>query len=566
MKHSYIFTLLSAALLSTGCSFDELLEERGEYVAAVEAGNITLNIHQGSKVAGPRHQHVRNLGHAYDYHLHDLCLFVYETYDASPINSLGLTPLKYKKYLTEADFTEYTDRTTDGHDGHYIDAYDVSANFSIPSFKRTPFQQVIVVANVGNITNNCHNLADVRNYLPAQGYTYSEGAYSNFAMGLYEEPEWATPVAHEPTADAPHKVNITLERISARVDYVLTQFPSAEAQAADEYAPIPYDVVAGGSTLARNWMTHARLVNAMQKPSYIIRRTATDATANATGTDVTYLGADSEDGAVATTTVLTPYTADMSTQSLSDLFGATALESTRGAEFTSDERIRSKSGVATYGGVGTDSYCIIGYPQENTLRTDQMLRQYATGILYRTVYEPATVWRINAAGDGIESETAPLSTSVLSNGGVAAGGTLGSHYGKTFWMMEELVAEPTEANRVYFMTNQSDPTLAEEEIKQCIEYYRTAHPEVGYTDAQKFTDGVAYNYYWLRHAPSLGAGHPFTPMEYSVVRNNIYSVKIQSFSGPGAPSTDPAMDNPDRIQPITYVHPWHPYEVEEISM
>lgn len=565
MKQSYIFTLLSAALLSTGCSFDELLEERGENVVAAEVGNITLNINKGSKPAGPRHQHVRDLGHAYDYHLHDLCLFIYEASGLSPISSAANTPLLYKAYLTEDKFTEHTDRVTDGHDGHEIDAYDVSANFSLPSYKRTALQQILVVANVGDITSECSTLGDVRKYQPAKAYTTTAGGYGNFAMGLYEEPSWSTAVNHDPTADEPHKINVTLERISARVDFALTQHPSADAQSADEHAPIPYNVVVGGNTLARNWITHARLVNAMQNPSYLIRRSASDATVDPNGSSVKYLGADTEVGSVASTTILTPYTADMSAHTAASLFGTTALETSRSVEFTNAERVVSRSGIETYGD-GSGYYYILGYPQENTLRTDQMVREYATGVLYRTIFEPAKVWRLNAAGTDIVSETSELSEGIVSDGTAVASGKVGTHFGKTFWMMEELVPMPTEANRIYFMSDKADPALALDEVTRAINIYKEQHPEVGYTDAQKFTDGVTYNYYWLRHSPSLGAGHPFTAMEYSIVRNNIYSVKINSFSGPGAPSTDPTMDNPDRIQPITYVYPWHPYEVEEISM
>lgn len=563
MKQISLHTLLAASLLCAACSTSEIGDEAGE-ASVANNGNISLSIHQSGKKDAGRQLTKRDLGHAYDYHLHDLCLFIYEASSSSPINSAAGTPLLYKAYLTEDKFTEYTDRVTDGHDGHEIDAYDVSANFTLPSYKRTALQQILVVANVGDITAECHTLGDVRKYKPTKAYS-TAGGYSNFAMGLYEEPSWSTAINHDPTADSPHKINVTLERISARVDFALTQLPSADAQSADAHAPIPYNVIVGGNTLARNWVTHARLINSMQNPSYLIRRSAADATVDPNGASVEYLGADTEAGIVASTTILTPYTADMSVHTAESLFGATALETSRFAEFTSEELVVSGSSKETYGD-GSGYYFILGYPQENTLRTDQMVREYATGVLYRTIYEPAKVWRLNTAGTDIISETSDLSEGILSSGAAVSSGKVGPHFGKTFWMMEELVPEPTEANRIYFMSDNADPALALSEVEQAISIYKEQHPEVGYTDAQKFTDGVTYNYYWLRHSPSLGVGHPFTPMEYSIVRNNIYSVKINSFSGPGAPSTDPRMDNPDRIQPITFVYPWHPFEVEEISM
>lgn len=543
--------------IEDAASTSDLNGQEGDYV--------TLQIRQaGNGTQKKASAYKRDLGHEYDYKLHDLCLFFYRSdLGTDAMNSPYSTELEYKLYVNQ--FTQYTNKENDGHLDHLIDAYDVVAEITMPGFRKRNTHHIAAVANVGDITGKVATLGELRNYVPDRSYDYNPAdGYTRFAMGLYEDPEWEIN-GHAGSDEAHHVANVTLERLTARVDFQLNHFPSAAAQESDEHAPIPYNVEVGGNILARNWITHARLVNAMQHPSYLIRRTADDPKVNATSPSVNYLGFERKDLGVVTNTYLTPFTSDLSVYTGAYLFGNTALDISRATDFTADEQVISRQASAEYHNDG-QYYYIIGYPQENTLRTDQMLRQYATGILYRTVYEPATVWRLNSAGDGIESETAPLSTSVLSTGGVAAGGTLGSHYGKTFWMMEELVPQPTEANRIYFMSDKADEAEALADVAHAINIYKVLHPEVGYTDAQKFTDGVAYNYYWLRHAPSQGQGHPFTPMEYSVVRNNIYSVKIESFSGPGAPSTDPSMDNPDRIQPITYVHPWHPYEVEEIEM
>lgn len=529
----------------------------------------------------------------YDYKLDDLCVFIYESDRADALNSSSSIEFIHKIYVTKDQLTVHFDREDDTHPGHDIDAYYTSARIALDGYRKRGNHHIAVVANVGDITNKVSTLGELRDYISNQpsfthegtsSIVYADcvgdaathhadaagGQYSRFAMGLYEEPTWIDGTSNG-SENTPHVAVATLERLAARIDFVLNQFPDVPSQKADAYAPIPYDVEVGGDVLSRNWVTHVRLVNVKQTPSYLMRRTAFNPRANSTGSTVKYLGEEVDNNGVSANYILTPNTSSP----LKTYFGTTALDAVRERDFSQQERVVSRKAYAPYNGSGyvesasamafsgtSDNYFIIGYAEENTLPTDMMTRDYTTGILLRSVFEPSTIYRLNDAGTGYVEDKAPLTTNVLSNGTAPAGYEVGRHYGITFWMMERLVPNPTEADRLYLVGD------TEEDIRtlRSLLLQDADNQTTGWTVPVKFEDGIAYNYYWIRHSNSQGNGHPFTPMEYSIVRNNIYGFSISSFSGPGAPSTDPALENPDHILPISYVHKWHPYTVEEVGM
>lgn len=621
--------LLANALVMAGCAdFDASQLSADSDTSAKDGEYLTLRISRPgdsgafrAPFGGPRgdgyvkgNQWSEYLADVdYDYKLEDLCVFVYRSASTTPINSSGSsTPIAHSYYLTADEFEKGTDREDDVHNpGHLIDVFYTKVMVLVPLGEMREDFQIAVVANVGNITGQITTLGQLRDFMAERSFTRNgvshivyadcspEGKkvkisggpdpYSKFAMGLFEEPRWLTNMETEGTEDAPHSVSVTLERLAARIDFKLSEFPSEKSQKDDARAPIPYDVMGKGSDepLAKNWVTHVRAVNEVQVPSYLIRRTASTPLVRQGSAEVTYMGEENTDShGITTNYVIDPYTSDKSACTKTELFYGSALAVTKGIEFTEDERVVSRKAYAPkaggYVGYGSalafdedsENYFVISYTNENSLRTDQMTREYATGVLYRSVFEPATVWRYDINHNVISDQTVALTTDVLSDGTVPDGGYKSDHYGKTFWMIERLVPNPTEADRVYFVADDNydqdseglTTSQGKDKIRKAVELYIADHNDTGWTKPMEYVNGVAYNYYWIRHSNSQGTGHPFSPMEYSIVRNNIYSVSIKSFSGPGAPSTDPAMDNPDRIQPVTYVHKWHPYTVEEVGM
>lgn len=641
MHLSTIYRILRACFLMTpllfaACMGDRFLNDMCvSDDTAIEEERITIRISRPGDIGALRAPVGGQTGDGYvignqwspvlsnidsDYKLHDLCIFMYQSEEASPISSASGTHFLHSFYLTSDEFEIGKERENDIHDpGHLIDAYYTKSHIVIPIGEMRQNLQIAVVGNVGNITGDVKTLGELRDYVAtrsfihngASRFVYADckgsdnkvkeagGEYSNFAMGLFEEPRWLTTSAVEGSELEPHVVSVTLERLAARIDFNISKFPSQRSQEEDAFAPIPYEVKGKvdnvETTLAKNWITHCRIVNSMQLPSYSIRRTADDPNTTPNQYPATFLGTEKAVNNISQNYILTPYTRNITSASTNTLFGNTALNTSKEREFSSAERVVSRKAFAPFAGgyVGTASalafdttspnYFIVGYTNENTLRPEDMTRDYTTGLLYRSIYEPATVYRLEGEGEDahlVKDCVESLTTDVLSDGSCPAGGTKSEHYGKTFWMMERLVPTPTEADRVYFIADAEgdqegdaaangagNTTVAgKTKIQKAAELYMTEHAETGWTQPLEYVGGVAYNYYWIRHSNSQGTGHSFSPMEYSIVRNNIYSVNITSFSGPGAPSTDPAMDNPDRIQPITYVHKWHPYTVEEVGM
>lgn len=619
---------LATAVAMTGCLSQDYHIE-GE-ISEADGDVITLRINRpGDRQimkapAGGQHgdgfqngnqwsDYLKNVD--YDYNLEDICIFVYKSERSDAMNSSPYTDFLYKVYVKRDQMEIHFDRENDTHAGHPIDAHYITAKIGLDGFRKLGFHHIAVVGNVGDITEKVNNLGELRDYISTEAsfirfgdtsFVYADctgdasthnveasgASYSKFAMGLYEEPTWVDNKSNG-SDNNPHIAIVTLERLAARIDLEINNFPSERSQREDAFAPIPYKVNVDdngtSTTLSKNWLTHVRMINAKQTPSYLIRRTADDPRTIATSAAVEYLGQEKDNNNITTNYVLTPNTANP----LTTYFGETSLHIANLQEFKEAERVVSRQAYTPYNGGFNDqisalsfdgssnnNYFIVGYTEENTVPTDRMIRNYTTGLLFRSIYEPATVYRLNATNDGYVEETLALTEDVLSDGSTPAGGIKSEHYGKTFWMMERLVPNPTEADRVYFIADADGDQEGEgadtkagttteagkAKIKKAAELYMEAHNETGWTQPLEYVGGVAYNYYWIRHSNSQGTGHPFSPMEYSIVRNNIYSVSISSFTGPGAPSTDPTMDNPDRIQPITYVHKWHPYTVEEVGM
>lgn len=633
------FLLLAFAPLLWSCATDDvatdLTEEKTEEVIE-EGAYMKLQIERPGDRQPFKSPHGGQYGNAvvsgnqwspylknvtYDYDLADICIFFFDTAGKSVKEFVNdgdpSTRVAFSKYITK-----FSDLDPEEVDKYYDKQY-VTATVSLGNLTTAELRgmKMIVVGNAGNLTRDCFTLGDLRDRIAKTGYEGNDRAniYAvcpttdkdditvnaqhpyYFTMGLYDEPtEWII-AGKSGEFDDPYEASVTLERLSARIDFELTQFPDPICQVFDPHAPIPYPVkgkAENGSIidepLAKNWVTHIRLVNAVQTPSYYLRRTADGP--GSTATEI--LGFESESGKLSTNYVIDPYTANKAAAP-AGYYGNTALADVMDEDFRAEERVVSRAAYLPLNSdhlfhalpgdegeerisafafdpestkdVERENYYILGYPQENTLAHEQMTRDYATGILVRSIYEPKTVWRWKG-GSAVE-ETNALTETVLSDGSAPSitGATVGKHYGCTFWMIEALKPNPTESDRAYFMAateGLSDKTSEadEELIRKAVQYFKEQHPETGWTDPVEYVGGVAYNYYWVRHSNSQGTGHPFSNMEYSIVRNNIYRIAISAFSGPGAPSTDPELDNPDRILPVTYVHKWHRYQVEEVNM
>lgn len=198
-----------------------------------------------------------------------------------------------------------------------------------------------------------------------------------------------------------------------------------------------------------------------------------------------------------------------------------------------------------------DRVSIISYANENTQGTDCFHPNYLTGLAFRAVYVPSKVTGYTCK----EDETGKITE-------------------ETF----PVVDKNTEVTQILRFSPAFDPDtydqdkgniVRESESKYFSSYkacedYQEAHPEIigvvsSFTPYWHEAEGkwgfLCYYNLWLRHFNDEKADpNEAYPMEYAIVRNNIYRVKID-FTGPGDAS--PEMREPDTMKARIFVRKWN---------
>ena len=180
--------------------------------------------------------------------------------------------------------------------------------------------------------------------------------------------------------------------------------------------------------------------------------------------------------------------------------------------------------IATDAVFNCDRITIIGYANENIQSPLSFKKEFMTGLVIRALYQPVKWTRLDD-GQFVEYEIADAIWSDLSD--------------KSFWRYLPARQSVSEADALYFHS-ETDATA-----------YANTHPG----DITKYEDGVCYYNLWLRHYNDESADPQQNyPMEYAIVRNNIYRVAL-TFSGPGDP--EPTMREPDTMQSRIFVRKWN---------
>lgn len=177
---------------------------------------------------------------------------------------------------------------------------------------------------------------------------------------------------------------------------------------------------------------------------------------------------------------------------------------------------------------------IIGYPNENIQAPTCYNSYYITGLAIRATFQPGKICR--KTGDSYESVTlTDASWHAMTD--------------KTIWRYQPTtgVTGVRENDAIYF-TDEADA-----------EAYRESHAS-NLATITKYEGGVCYYNLWLRHYNDesyLTEGSlpkSSYPMEYAIVRNNIYRISL-SFSGPGEPV--PTLREPDTMMSRIFVRKWN---------
>lgn len=526
----WLLALLVSVCLSA-CSSDAAMDEQNGPLDG-EGYNVTLKLSfltgASTRAAVPpqggEDGDGREMGIRHENDINDICVFIFRA--ANGLDADPATPFLYKGY-----FAKDAENSTWTPDGINVDVKFKAKGYNEPA----DGDRIVVIANALNITSAISNLGQLRDYQNYRawlnGPTLAEDVQfvMSSAYNDYLTDGRLNVTSYEGTEGDPFRAAVTIQRAAARIDFMYkTGVNDGTA------GQLTYDVHTDPEDLSSAVIGTMHLqniipVNLMQESSYLIKRvTSTDAINSA----VRYgaLETTGVNGAP-TNYVIEPHTlAKQSTvdgSTLDQWYGATRAEAVRTGI---NSYLTAATSITTYMATTTAQaelgyfthHMTLAYTNENTQSKEHNDPNFMTGLLLKAVYEPKAVYTDAAA-------------TVLD-------GTNNYAAGHTFWRYSPTSTEMAEKDCKYF-ENEAAATA-----------YKAAHPE-DMAEIDKFTNGVCYYNIWLRHANIDENPHLTFPMEYGIVRNNIYRVGVEKVTGPG--TALPEMKEPDHIYLRIFVRKWN---------
>lgn len=364
---------------------------------------------------------------------------------------------------------------------------------------------------------------------------------------------------------------INVERLSARVDY---QARGSEGEAAGVYTVKDKTT---NAEIGKAKILGAMLINTLNAtaPSYLFKHVTKENEDFTTGA-IDYLGLETvKGGNVATNYVLDPKS--RAGKYKSDFEPVTYYPNIGYADLDWSQKILTESCVAGL----TDDYICIGYPKENVNRIGK--RTHTTGVVFQARFTPTGF----TEGDTYFERNGKIFATLEAMEQAYDGTGLSWKYitghitddGKDIWddvtTWEELRTEIIARIKVddpagyrawlIAMSKNKEGTLDDATKKNLRwDWYVTnflrysvnggkATVDVGASDGftrrllhdasgvATYKEGICYYTYWIKHAndqdPSndlvKGKSEGGGVMEYAIVRNNIYKLRVMSISTPG---------------------------------
>ena len=552
-KYKWLGSALCLALMlvTASCSMhddisDDCGRSDGKQQVYVKLRLTVPSQNQGTRAKDPaggeENGEGREEGQSYENSITSALVFFYRSADG--INSDASTPIDEYAYMT----------VTEG----------VTNVMQIELELDTEYN-VLVVANPGDYswvsTEEGRNLGGVRNHICTQAWGGNDDEdYRDFVMSSEDGGEKIT-VTDKNTSEAnPATVDVTVERLAARVDYKTNQ---------ENNYPC-------GDALGSVNITGAVIINQLSAGTYLIKRVTPGDDINA---DVVYLG-DEEPatGGMATNYVIDPWTLDKNAANavLSD--GNNNFELPNGQKVnaaglynpeTYFQTIPDGTNPKTWAGYceeGTDmvgegaGWKRIGYTLENTTLEENTSTNYNTGIVFKAQFHPAgvdtnghTFFRYNTT---IYTTLTGMMAS-LNNKPNFAQYVTAAVEGFNDWgdvtAFANGLTDPTGYKAYLSELATSGEDFSRDAIPDWNKYMRNVlgvdesssddgpqinqgginTREVLFTNSSErlrtYYHGQCYYIWWLRHSnndddTSNGV------MEYAVVRNNIYKVTVNSVS------------------------------------
>lgn len=528
----YILALLVTGLSAAACHDEDLPASDGGGTSVTGSPTyikLCLSLQRGSRSSGPtggEYGDGAEQGINKENDIHNLTLFIYSADKGA--NDAENTPVTYCCYMEDVRFFPKNE------DDVSYTTLPIPVNALVNGRTR-----VIVACNMGNLSD-LHTVGEIRDYAVRQTWRpgASVGEADYFTMASEDEAEITLRDASGKllgeSPDSPVHITLGVERTAARIDFCANPELPEGAEEPFCYAAKPYTGAAPADIDGHFYLTHVRPVNVMQSPSRLLKATAI---APLAGAVLDYYGIERLNVAtgLAENYVMEPTTLLKTEQNRTNealllfWFGGTAVANSLSPDYFTDAyktAAREKLRVTEEkDGTKVKSY-IVGYAHENTMPEQFSVAEYVTGLALRGEYVPRTVYS-------------------------DAAGTIAADYerGRTFWRYLPMRQEDLGKGARYFSS------------AEAAEAYRAAHPAEA-AQITEYVDGQCYYYIWIRHAgndqPAVG------PMEYGIVRNNIYRIGINSLVGPGSNVPDPR--GPNVIRSIIYVKKWNLRREDDIYM
>lgn len=509
---SYI-QLVVVAILMVACSTSELTPEivesesrNGCFILRLTIDGVAFSTRATGIPSGGENGDGLRPGLHHENDINNISLFYF---NAGPlgINGSNSTPVHKLAFVENIDF-----HPTEGQMNVTRDVDITGINYTY-----TPDDQFIVVANAGSI--GATTLGELRNHLIAVPWTSSpdglKANYTNFAMTSANPSHYH---GGKGTKEDPRIIMVDVERTAARIDFC-TDGSTISGQT------LKYSVFDGKpeQKVGEMYLSHIRPFNLMSEPTYLAKRLSEgqDATKN-------YLA---DETTPTTLYVEEPHTWMKNNPSealLNSWFGASRYGVMTDSWFNSRPVHVSPTGNGYTNGTSVDiidgdTYYVLDYTNENTMTPECTTSSTVTGIAMKGVYKPLNVFNaLDADGMPVVDESYA--------------------YGQTFWRCRPVTTVYDETQALYF----SSETVCQQ--------YVDAHPTQIY-EVLKYDNAICYYVVFLRHDNSPDSPY-ITPMEFGIVRNNIYRLRVD-FTGPGYNEIPDETVDPEGVKPYIYVRKWY---------
>ena len=596
IKLSYIRSLLLplTLLVAGGCRQDDLpapADDSGEQpylvvrIALPATDGYTRSNPAGGEEGNGREDAVLN-----EDVIHDINVFFYR--DDNGLDGAADKEILYSIYYNLDDRTdsrntklkvlEWDDASLYG--SKFLELSVSATGKEVDEIKIDNGDKFAAVANVGYIADNIKTLGDLRdmkfgttNAWTSTGASADAADMDRFIMstGFNTEYFYNNRSTGKNTIEYKNEVYsgvTTLERLAARIDLWYNAGENAgisadEASDSKKFEKLVYDVIdtKGNQVYIRNVLP----VNVMQTPSYLFKKVTASTqpesytlAALKTITEFKWAGKETPvDISTGGTDRPTNYVIDPHTLlkdpagSAADnalWFGETALDKVKTAiaagsagklsDYFDMQRVRG-AGDPDY---GCDRISVISYANENTNPTDCFHSTYLTGLAFKGLYIPSKVYKAYGEGGSLEE---------MQDADWAAMGDDVKIY--RYSPSSERVVKESES--LYFIDRGALDAYAKSNPADnpVIEAFDYAEDDGKY-------GLVCYYNLWIRHYNDVDDAnasdpHDKLPMEYAIVRNNIYRVALE-FTGPGDP--EPTMREPDTMKARIFVRKWNLREEE----